>query len=185
MAAHVALLRGINVGGNHVIPMAALATSFESLKFSSVKTFIASGNVIFGAREQDLRTLEAKIERALAKDFAYDGKVVVKSHVEMDAIIRGMPRGWDRPSAAQRYYVIFLRAAVDRAAIVDELAPRAGVETLDYRPGVLYWAAKRAELGKSRVAKLNQSKLYQDVTIRNLNTTRKLGELVAAAARTG
>ena len=55
---HVALLRGINVGGKNIIPMAALAQTFERMKFSSVKTFIASGNVIFAAPKQDLRKLE-------------------------------------------------------------------------------------------------------------------------------
>jgi uncharacterized protein (DUF1697 family) len=179
---HVALLRGINVGGNNIIPMAALAKTFERMKFSSVKTFIASGNVVFGAPKQDLRKLEQKIEKELAKDFGYAGKVVVKSKAEMDAIIKAIANDWRKPSAAMRYYVIFLRHAIDSHHVLEELAPRAGVETITYVPGALLWAAKKSEIGKSTVSrKMLAKSIYQEITVRNLNTTKKLAELMAAA----
>src|SRR5690606_26259677 len=56
--AYVALLRGINVGGKNVIPMASLVKTFERLGFSRVQTLLASGNVIFAAPRQDARKLE-------------------------------------------------------------------------------------------------------------------------------
>ena len=179
---HVALLRGINVGGNNIIPMAALAKTFERLRFTSVKTFIASGNVIFGAPKQDLRKLEVKLEKALAAEFDYDAKVVVKSKPEMDVILAGIAKAWAKPSAAQRYYVMFLRHAVDSKRIVDDLEPKPGVETLAYVPGALLWAANKAALTKSTVARKMMAKpIYKEMTVRNLNTTLKLGELAAAA----
>jgi uncharacterized protein (DUF1697 family) len=179
---HVALLRGINVGGNNIIPMAALAQTFERMKFSSVKTFIASGNVIFAAPQQDLRKLEQKIEAALVKAFDYDAKVVVKSKPEMHAIDAAIAKLWAKPSAALRYYVMFLRHAIDKRDVIDQFEPRAGVETLTYAPGALLWAAKKADLGKSTIAKKMLAKaLYQEMTVRNLNTTKKLVELMAAA----
>ena len=64
---------------------------------------------------------------------------------------------------------------------LDKLPAKAGVETLDYAPGALFWAAKRAQLAKSSVAKLGRSDLYKYVTVRNLNTTQKIAELVRAA----
>lgn len=177
---HVALLRGINVGGNNIIPMAALAKTFERMKLASVRTYIASGNVIFDAPKQDLRKLEQKIEKELAKDFRYDAKVVVKSKPEMDAILEGVVRGWKKLDAQQRYYVIFLRHAIDSKRLLDDIPVRTGVETLTYCPGALLWAAKKAELGKSTVAKkLLVKSIYQEVTVRNLNTTMKLAELMA------
>jgi len=183
MLAHVALLRGINVGGKNIIRMDALAASFVRLGFESVKTFIASGNVVFCAPKQDLRALEKRIETELTKAHAYDATVVVKSAPEMAAMVRKMPRTWAKPDAAWRYYVIFLRHEIDSRAVLDELQPKAGVETLDYAPGVLYWAAKRAALARSSVAKLGRSKLYRYVTVRNLNTSQKLAELVQSANR--
>jgi uncharacterized protein (DUF1697 family) len=179
---HVALLRGINVGGNNIIPMAALAQCFEAMKFAPVKTFIASGNVIFGAPKQDLRKLEVKIEKALVKAFDYDAKVVVKSKAELDAIVAGIAKAWGKPSESMRYYVMFLRHAIDNRRVVDELEAKPGVETLTYVPGALLWAAKKTELTKSKVAKKMLAKsIYQEITVRNLNTTQKLAELMAVA----
>ena len=180
---YVALLRGINVGGNNIIPMAALATSFERMKFSSVKTFIASGNVMFRGPKQDLRKLEQSIEKQLVKDFGYEGKVVVKSKAEMDAIIVAIAKEWAKPSAATRYYVMFLRHAIDKRTVLDQFEPRAGVETLTYAPGALLWAATKSQIGKSTVAKKMLAKaIYQEMTVRNLNTTKKLAELMDALA---
>ncbi|RPI70922.1 MAG: DUF1697 domain-containing protein, partial [Ignavibacteriales bacterium] len=65
----LALLRGINVGGNNIIKMADLKTCFESLKFSDVETFIQSGNIIFKSEEKDKFILTDKIEKALSKTF--------------------------------------------------------------------------------------------------------------------
>jgi uncharacterized protein (DUF1697 family) len=139
---HAALLRGINVGGNNIIPMAQLAQTFEKLGFASVKTFIASGNVIFATPKQDLRKLENTIEKALVKQFDYGAKVVVKSKSEMDVILKAIDKAWSKKlDAATRYYVMFLRHAVDKKTVIDQFQPRAGIETLVYVPGALLWAA--------------------------------------------
>jgi uncharacterized protein (DUF1697 family) len=182
---HVALLRGINVGGKNIIPMAALAQTFLRMKFSPVKTFIASGNVIFGAPKQDLRKLEARIERELASDFQYDARVVVKSKREMDAIVKGIAKVWPKPSGATRYYVAFLRHAVDNKKLLARFTPKPGVETLAYVPGALLWAAKTSALTKSTVSRqLLAKEIYQEMTMRNLNTTLKIADLMSAAAST-
>lgn len=179
---HVALLRGINVGGKNIIPMAALAQCFVAMKFSSVKTFIASGNVIFDAAKQNLRKLEETIEKALVKQFDYDAKVVVKSKPEMDAIVKAIASEWKKPSAKVRYYVMFLRHAIDNKHVLDEFQPRAGLETLTYAPGALLWAVQKNAITKSGVQRKMLAKhLYREMTVRNLNTTLKLGELVANA----
>lgn len=59
----VALLRGVNVGGNNMISMKSLKASFEAIGFTQVTTYINSGNVIFKTKETDARKLERKIER--------------------------------------------------------------------------------------------------------------------------
>ena len=178
---HVALLRGINVGGKNIIPMAALAQCFVGMKLAKVKTFIASGNVIFDAPKQDLRRLEETIERVLEMEFSYDAKVVVKSKPEYDAIINGLPASWKKPKPAIRYYVMFLRHAINSKKILDEIPPRAGVETLTYVPGALFWDLKIAAAGKSTVSrKMLRKEIYQEITVRNLNTTLKLGAMLNA-----
>ena len=62
---YLALLRGINVGGNNIIKMDELKKTFEELNFSDVKTYIQSGNVLFKDAEKDRMKISEKIEKAL------------------------------------------------------------------------------------------------------------------------
>ena len=177
---YVALLRGINVGGNNVIPMGALVKTFERMGLDSVKTYIASGNVLFRTGASEQRTLEARIERALSKAHGYDARVVLRSHAEMDRHVADLPRAWKRLDPKMRYNVLFLRHEIDSESIIEGLAPKPGIEQLWYRPGVLYWSAHTSDLARTSMAKLSSKAIYKHVTVRNLNTTRKILELMDA-----
>src|SRR5436190_8784382 len=106
---YVALLRGINVGGNNIIPMKALSKTFEKLGLESVRTYIASGNVLFESDERDARALEVRIEKAVEKAHRCAAKVVVRSAAEMKKVVAGIPRNWDAGDRDVRYNVLFLR----------------------------------------------------------------------------
>ncbi|HEU4870897.1 MAG TPA: DUF1697 domain-containing protein, partial [Pyrinomonadaceae bacterium] len=87
----VALLRGVNVGGNNMISMKSLKESFETIGFTHVTTYINSGNVVFHAKENDARKLERKIEHILSSDYQLDSKVVVRSLSEMEKLVKALP----------------------------------------------------------------------------------------------
>ncbi len=178
LVTHVALLRGINVGGNNVIPMSALVKTFERMGLESVQTYIASGNVLFRTGACELRALEARIERALSKAHGYDARVVLRSHDEMARHVADLPRAWKRPDPKMRYNVLFLRHEIDSESIVEDLAPKPDIEQVWYRPGVLYWSAHTSDLGRTSMVKLASKAIYKHVTVRNLNTTRKIAELM-------
>jgi len=173
----VALLRGVNVGGNSMISMSALKKSFETIGFTHVSTYINSGNVIFNSKEDDARKLEQKIERMLVKDFQLNSKVVVRSLLEMEKLVQSLPREWDGDSS-WRYNVIFLRHSIDSEAILAELPANSDIEQVTYRPGALLWSAHVDQISRSKMAKLSSRKIYQDMTVRNLNTTKKLYALM-------
>jgi uncharacterized protein (DUF1697 family) len=175
----LALLRGINVGGNNIIPMKELAVALAKAGYGNVTTYIASGNAMFDAREDDPRAIEADVERVLGKRFDYQATVVVRDAAQMAATVAAFPRGWSKPDAASRYNVLFLRHTIDAPAILDQLGAKAGVERVAYHPGVVFWSAKAADIGKTAMNRFPGSKLYKDVTIRNRNTTLKLAELLA------
>src|ERR1041385_8939792 len=88
----VALLRGVNVGGNNMISMSSLKKSFEALGFDDVVTYINSGNIIFKSKEADARKLESKIEKTLVRDYELDSKVVLRSLSEMEHIVKSLDR---------------------------------------------------------------------------------------------
>ena len=174
----VALLRGVNVGGNNMISMSALKQSFEALGFAQVSTYINSGNIIFQTKEADPRKLERKIEQMMLKEYQLDSKVVVRSLAEMEKLVKSLPPSWNGDSS-WRYNVIFLRHTIDSEKILDELPAKNDIEQIEYRPGTLLWSAQVTEINRTNMQKLSSRKVFQDMTVRNLNTTKKLYELMS------
>ncbi len=177
----VALLRGVNVGGNNMISMSALKKSFESMGFANVSTYINSGNIIFETKEKDARKLEKKIEQMMSRDYQLESKVVVRSFSEMEKLVQSLPRSWGADSS-WRYNVIFLRHTIDSEDILAELPANSEVEEVLYRPGTLLWSAQAEQMSQTKMSKLSSRKKFQDMTVRNLNTTKKLYELMKKAA---
>ena len=176
----VALLRGVNVGGNNMISMSSLKKSFEGLGFANVSTYINSGNIIFQTKETDARRLEKRVEQMLASEYQLESKVVVRSLSEMEKLVEELPRKWDG-DADWRYNVIFLRHSIDSEKVLEELPANSDIEEVLYRPGTLLWSVQASEANRSKFVKLSSRKIFQDMTVRNLNTTRKLYELMKAA----
>lgn len=173
----VALLRGVNVGGKNMISMRALKESFETLGFAQVTTYINSGNIVFKTKENDLRKLETKIERMLASDYQLESKVVVRSLAEMEKLVKSLPPSWNGDSR-RRYNVIFLRHTIDSEKILEEIVVKQDIEEVFYRKGTLLWSAQVSEITRSNMTKLASRKIFQEMTVRNLNTTKKLYDLM-------
>ncbi|HRO72765.1 MAG TPA: DUF1697 domain-containing protein, partial [Saprospiraceae bacterium] len=75
---YVALFRGINVGGNNKVEMKKLKTTFETLGFKDIATYINSGNVVFKSKPKAASALSSTIEDAVRRDFDLDLKILVK-----------------------------------------------------------------------------------------------------------
>ena len=88
---YVALLRGINVGGNNMIKMETLRATLASLGFANVKSYINSGNLIFETATTDDGKLAKKIHDAIQKDFGFDISVMVRLMAEIEEIIAKNP----------------------------------------------------------------------------------------------
>src|SRR5690349_20856788 len=86
MTRYMAFLRAINVGG-HTVKMDVLRALFESMGFSNVETFIASGNVIFESKLKGDRALEEKIEKKLKEALGYEVATFVRTDAEIAAIV--------------------------------------------------------------------------------------------------
>ena len=91
MPTHVALLRGINVGGNNKIAMADLREVVTSLGHTDVATYIQSGNIVFSAPGADAAALAAGLEQAIAAAFAVRPRAVVLSREELAQVVRDNP----------------------------------------------------------------------------------------------
>ena len=107
MVKYAAFLRGINIGGRRV-KMTALQKAFESLGFTDVKTYIASGNVVFAARVQSGAASRTKIEQKLRAQFGFDVGVILRSIRDLQALVRGRPFRTVRVTHKTKLYVTFL-----------------------------------------------------------------------------
>jgi uncharacterized protein (DUF1697 family) len=91
MPTHVALLRGINVGGRNKLAMADLRKVVESLGHGDVATYIQSGNVVFTSKDTDTVTIAAELGRALEESLGARSNVVVLSRAELAKVIADNP----------------------------------------------------------------------------------------------
>jgi uncharacterized protein (DUF1697 family) len=109
MPTHVALLRGINVGGRNKVPMADLREVATSLGYTDVATYIQSGNLVFTADEADTTALAAALEKAIADALGVAPRVVVLTRDELAQVVRDNPY----PDEANPKYVhaVFLTEA--------------------------------------------------------------------------
>jgi uncharacterized protein (DUF1697 family) len=168
MTAYIALLRAVNVGGTGKLPMAELKAMCEAEGFLGVKTYIASGNVVFTSRLKE-KAVKAALEARLEE---YAGKpvgVMVRTAAEMAAVLAANPF----PGApGNRVVAIFLDAAPAKDALA----------------GVRHQTTEELRLGKREIYVryddgMASSKLVIPAakagTARNINTVAKLAEMAA------
>lgn len=173
---HVALLRGINVGGNTMIMMVELRRTFESLGLKNVVTYVNSGNLAFDAPSAGEAKLTAKIEKAIEKDFGKSVPVMIRDQNDIARIIKANPFDGEFESHKEMH-VLFLREKMpdDKRDHLMEAAPKGerfaviGREIYCHLPR----GVADSVLGKSFIEK----KLKVAVTGRNWRTVEKLAEL--------
>lgn len=171
---YITLLRGVNVGGNRKIEMGRLKAVFQSLGFSGVTTYINSGNIIFEASTQPD---QKKIEVAMEKEFGFSTQLLIKTESEMQAIANAIPKSWQNDTF-QRTDVAYLFDAIDYKKIIDELPIKKEFVDIRSVPGAIFWNVKRKDYYKSHLSRLIAHALYKFMTVRNVNTARRLGGII-------
>jgi uncharacterized protein (DUF1697 family) len=182
MTQFVALLRGINVGGNNLIRMSELKRCFEVQGFEDVRTFIASGNVLFEHGGTPAPKLARRIETALEKAFDYRASIVLRSAKQMREIVAGAPEDFGMEPAKYRYDVIFLKEPLTARVAIKSVRTKQGVDEVFAGRGVLYVSRLVAKAAQSQLSRLVMLPIYKSMTIRNWNTTTKLVTLLDASS---
>ncbi len=119
-ATHVALLRGINVGGKHKLPMKDLAALFEAAGCAEVSTYIQSGNVLFKASAALAKKVPGLVCAGIREGFGFDAPVVLRSGEELKRAIEGNPFLQEKV-AEESLHLIFLERepSAEQAASLD------------------------------------------------------------------
>ncbi|TWT25244.1 DUF1697 domain-containing protein [Planomicrobium sp. CPCC 101110] len=174
---YVALLRGINVGGNNKIDMKMLKRMFEEAGMTAVKTYINSGNIIFTDASRSKKGITAILEEAIFTHFGLRIKVLVYSFEEFRVIAEAIPAEWTNDDA-MKSDVLFLWEEVNAESVLDGLTAKPEIDSVYYVQGAVLWSVDRDKATRSGMAKIIGTPLYKLVTIRNINTVRKLYELM-------
>jgi uncharacterized protein (DUF1697 family) len=177
---YVALLRGINVGGNNMVSMKSLKENFERLGFQNVRTYINSGNIVFSTPGTDPLALEERIDRMLEQKYRIKGRTVVRTRRDVAAVVRALNKE-DMSDPEWRCNVIFLRNTIDPRKALKRIDLEAEIERVVCCPGTWVWFASVRDLPRSAMMKLGRTPLYQEMTVRNVNTTRAILALMEAA----
>jgi uncharacterized protein (DUF1697 family) len=177
---YVALLRGINVGGKNKVDMKALKAVFEDAGMTSVTTYINSGNVVFSSRARNRARLAARLEEAIASHFGFDVKVLVHDLDAIRAAVDAIAPEWANDQS-MKCDVMFLWEQVDNPGVLDDLVIKPEIDDVRYVPGAVVWKVDRDNATRSGLLQLAGTPLYQQMTIRNCNTARKLLALMEAA----
>lgn len=175
MTTHVALLRGINVGGKNPLPMAALVELFASAGAESPRTYIQSGNVVFRAPARVARGIPAAVSRAIAARFRIDVPITLRTADELDAIASACPF----PAGGNLVHVMFLAAKPAPTAVAALDPHRSPPDAFVVRGHEIYVhypdGSARTKLGASYF----EATLGVPATARNWNTVLALRDLAA------
>jgi uncharacterized protein (DUF1697 family) len=178
VARQIALLRGINVGGNKKVGMAPLRALFAELGFNEIKTYVNSGNVVFSGKKVSAQ----KIERAIEAEFGFEVSVVLRTRDELADVAAANPLA-DVADNASRYLVLFSGGgAIDAGRVADVDADALAPERFVIRGSEAYAWLPGGVQNSKLLKVINEKRLGVTLTGRNWRTVEKLLALADADA---
>jgi uncharacterized protein (DUF1697 family) len=173
---YIALLRGINLGGNVMIKMEALRKAFEDLGFENVKTYINSGNVAFDTRKTAESTLVDSIESAVEKLVGRQVAVIVRSQKDIERILKNNPFAGQFESH-KHMHVLFLKEKMLTQKEEQLQASALPGERYEVRGREVYNLLPQGVAGSLLTKGFFEKKPRVPYTGRNWRTVEKLAEL--------
>ena len=176
MNTHIALLRGINVGGHGKLPMKDLRTVLEGLGLTNVKTYLQSGNAVFQSNSTDVGQLSREIGTAITESHHFTPEVLVLSIDELRTAITAnpYPEGEDDPKTL---HCSFLKSEPNNPDLEKLESLRSPTEKFELSGTVFYLYAPDG-IGRSKLAAKVERALGVAVTGRNW---RSVGAVMSLA----
>ncbi|MGB4762278.1 MAG: DUF1697 domain-containing protein [Candidatus Saccharimonas sp.] len=176
---YVALLRGVNVGGNRRVPKAEFQKVLEDLGFTDVVIYINSGNAVFSSESVPE---VAEVQVVLEKHFGFTIPTLVLSGEKIQAIAAAIPADWTNDSpkpdkSGQKSDVLYLFDEVNAKTVLEDLGHKPEVETMIYVDGAVLANVTRKNQSRGSLQRIIGTSVYSKVTIRNITTAKKLAEL--------
>ena len=175
MSRYIAFLRAINVGG-HTVKMNILHQLFESFGFTSVETFIASGNVIFEAKSVEPRLLENRIEKQLREALGYEVVTFIRTDLELGVIARYKPFPQTALDKATALNIAFLKEPLDDPSKQKLMGLRTVIDDFQVNEREIYWLCLKKQSESTFSNIILEKTLGRRSTLRGANTIKKIAE---------
>ena len=157
---YVALLRGINVGGNNKIDMKLLKLTFEQVGMKSVKTYINSGNIIFTNDGLSKSEIVQVLEKAIYEDFGLQIKIIVRSFDDIKLIMNALPASW-KNDQDMKSDVLFLWDDIDDELVLQKLVIKPEIDKVIYLTGAILWSVDTSKRHQKRKSKTHRHRFIQ------------------------
>jgi uncharacterized protein (DUF1697 family) len=174
MPRYIALLRAINVGGHNAVKMDFLRHLFESLGFSKVETFIASGNVMFETTSKNAQALARVIEKRLREALGYEVATFIRTDAELAAVASYKPFSQADLDGAAALNIAFLADGLDDQSCQKLLALRTDIDDFHVHGREIYWLCRKKQSGPKISNAVLEKALGQKSTLRGANTVKKM-----------
>jgi len=175
MNTYIALFRGINVGGRHMLPMKELKLVLEKNGCADVHTYIQSGNVIFRNATADAARLAKRLTSAVSRSHGFEPRVLILTRGELESAAAGNPF----PQAAENpksLHLFFLAELPKKPDLKSFEALRAKTERFELKERILYLYTPEG-FGTSKLAGRAEKLLGVEATARNWRTVTTLLEM--------
>ena len=175
MMTYIALFRGINVGGRHILPMKELVAILEELGCRNVKTYIQSGNAVFESKANNISQLSKKISAEIKKRRGFEPHVLLVRLEEMEQAIMNnpFPDGEKDPKALHVGFLTSTSKTPDLKALE---SLKANGEQFHLMDNIFYLYASQG-ISRSKLAASTEKLLGVTMTDRNWGTVRKIMEM--------
>jgi uncharacterized protein (DUF1697 family) len=169
---YIALFRGINVGGNHILPMKDLVTLLENLGSQSVKTYIQSGNAVFQHKAESAAELSDRIRVAIRESRGFEPQVLLLDRAEMEHAVAANPfsQAESDPKTLHLYFLADLPENPDLKTL-----DRVKRDNEQYRlNGKVFYLYAPDGIGRSKLARQVEKALGVAATARNWRSVCKI-----------
>ncbi len=175
MNTYIGLLRGINVGGNNILPMKGLVALLETLGFRDVRTYIQSGNVIFRHGEDKASILSKMISAGIKKEYGFEPQVLVRKVADIERAMAINPFR-EAESDPKTLHLYFLTSVPKKPDMTMLESIKVSSERFVLKDDVFYLQAPNG-VGRSKLAAQAERALGVSVTARNWRTISKIMDM--------
>jgi uncharacterized protein (DUF1697 family) len=178
MTTYITLIRGINVGGNNIVPMQALREHLAHHGFLNVQTYIQSGNVLFQHPSADREEIIQIMAVVFHTYFSITPAIAILTKDEWLNLVIQAPTWWGVDSEWKHNLIVLTQR--DRIQeLRDAFAHlRPEIEKVSFGEYAVFQSLLQEKFGQTSSSKLVQLPIYSSLTIRNANTMKKITELL-------